>query len=262
MEYSFVNYIWFFIIYSFLGWCIEVTFHGVTQGKFVNRGFLNGPVCPIYGFGMVILLYFLSPITDNLALLFIGSVVLTSTLEFITGFILEKFFQDKWWDYSDMPYNIKGYISLSFSLIWGLGAVFIINIIHPLINNFIPVFDNKIGSVILILFISYFLADFIVTLLGIFEISRQFKVLEEMAARLKLYSNGIGEDIYKSVNAFIKTGNKISEIEASLEKDLKITELKEKQREILEKKGFVRRRLEKSYPNINKSFLKFKDDHK
>lgn len=265
---SLTNYLWFFIIYAFLGWWIEVAFHAVTEGKFMNRGFLNGPVCPIYGFGMIILLYFLSPLADNFMLLFIGSVILTSALEFITGFVLEKVFNDKWWDYSNRPFNIKGYICLSFSIMWGLAAVFVINIVHPSIFNFISFFNNNSSTIMLILFISYFIADFIVTLLGILKINKQYRLLEEMAARLRLYSDGIGEDIYKRVSSVVEATDKInqkiqdskSEFEDLNEKDL--PELQEKYNKMIEEKHFVHRRLEKAYPNIKEKLSKLKHNHK
>lgn len=263
----FTNYLWFFIIYAFLGWWIEVAFHAVTKGKFVNRGFLNGPVCPIYGFGMIILLYFLSPLTDNFILLFVGSVILTSALEFVTGFILEKVFNDKWWDYADRPFNIKGYICLSFSIMWGLAAVFVINIVHPPISNFISFFDNKIGSILLILLTAYFIADFIVTILGILNINKRFRLLEEMAARLKLYSNEIGEDIYKKVSSIVETTDKInkeiedskSRFETSIEKDFDIPELQKKYDKLIHKKHFVHKRLQNAYPNIKEKLSKLED---
>src|SRR5690606_13878404 len=131
MSYTFVDYAWFFLIYAFLGWCTEVAYKAVTSGKFVNRGFLLGPLCPIYGFGMILLLIIFQPIKDNVLLLFFGAIIITSALEFITGYILEKVFHHKWWDYSDVPFNIKGYICLKFSLAWGLAAVFVIHIVHP-----------------------------------------------------------------------------------------------------------------------------------
>jgi uncharacterized membrane protein len=93
------NAAWIFLVYAFLGWCTEVVFQAAIRGKFINRGFLNGPVCPIYGFGVLAVIGCLTPLKDNLAVLFFGSVVLTTVLEFITGFVLEKFFCDKWWDY-------------------------------------------------------------------------------------------------------------------------------------------------------------------
>ena len=92
--------VWIFIIYAFLGWCSEVAFAAVNKGKFVNRGFLNGPVCPIYGVGMLIVVLCLWNLRDRPLLLFLGSALLTTALEFVTGFVLERFFHDKWWDYS------------------------------------------------------------------------------------------------------------------------------------------------------------------
>ena len=267
MSYSFTTFLWFFIIYSFLGWWIEVTFHAVTVGKFVNRGFLNGPVCAIYGFGMMILLYFLSPLTDNFILLFIGSVLFTSALEFITGFILEKVFQDKWWDYTDKPFNIKGYICLSFSIMWGLAAVFVINIVHPSISKLVSVFDNNLGNLLIILCIAYFLADLIITILGILKINKRFRLLEEMATRLKLYSDRIGEDIYETVNTVIEARDQInqdvqnSSSERSTKKVSDDPKLKQRHDKLPQEKNFVRNRLEKAYPNIKKKLSKY-EDHK
>ena len=110
MPQNFYEVLWIFIIYAFIGWCAEVSYAAVNRGIFVNRGFLNGPYCPIYGCGVVIVVTVLTPLKDNLFLLFVGSVVLTSVLEYITGFLLEKVFHNKWWDYSNMPFNINGRI--------------------------------------------------------------------------------------------------------------------------------------------------------
>ena len=84
--------VWIFIIYAFLGWCSEVAFAAVNKGKFVNRGFLNGPVCPIYGVGMLIVVLCLWNLRDRPLLLFLGSALLTTALEFVTGFVLERNF--------------------------------------------------------------------------------------------------------------------------------------------------------------------------
>lgn len=257
MEYSILQYLWFFIIYSFLGWSAEVAFHTVTSGKFVNRGFLNGPVCPIYGFGMVILIFSLQPLIDNFILLFIASFFLTSILEFITGFALEKIFHIKWWDYSDKPFNIKGYVSLSFSILWGLAAVFMLNIVQPIISDLISSVDNKIGNILLLFIITYFIIDFIVTVKGIMKINKHMRLLDEIAERLKVYSDDIGENIHESMTKAVKTKEKIS---SNLE-DLKISsqqrniesdKLKSKYDDLVNEKHFVHKRLEKSFPNIKK----------
>ena len=100
----------YFLIYSCLGWCLEVIYAAVTTGKLINRGFLNGPVCPIYGFGMVIVLFALTPLSHSLLLLYLGGVILPSVLELVGGWALYKLYHTRWWDYSDYPFNIGGYI--------------------------------------------------------------------------------------------------------------------------------------------------------
>ncbi len=271
MEYSLIEYLWFFVIYSFLGWAIEVSFHAVTSGKFVNRGFLNGPVCPIYGFGMSILIFSLGSIVDNFILLFLGSIILTTLLEFITGFVLEKVFHDKWWDYSDRPFNIKGYVCLSFSILWGLAAVFMLNIIHPTIVNLMGVLDNKIGNIMIVILITYFIADFIVTVAGIVKINKRSRVLNEMAAQLKLYSDHIGEDIYETMTNIIETKDAVSrkvedsksKFEAKLEnRKTTVPKLEKEYKRLLKNKPYVHKRLEKAYPNIRKRLAELEKDRK
>ena len=141
--------LWVFFIYAFLGWCTEVSYAATKTGKFVNRGFLNGPWCPIYGFGVVIVLAFLEPLKDNLFLLFLGSVVLTSALEWLTGFLLEKLFAQRWWDYSNEPFNLSGYICLRFSLAWGFACLFVVKLLHPTVLLFIRLIPHLVGLVLL-----------------------------------------------------------------------------------------------------------------
>lgn len=248
MDFMFLQYIWLFFIYAFLGWVVEVSFHTFTSRKFVNRGFLNGPLCPIYGFGMIILIYFLNPFVDNLILLFLGSFLLTTILEFITGFILESIFDTKWWDYSETPFNIKGYVSLSFSIVWGLAAVFMLNIVHPPIDNFVASTNNKIGNFILIVLILNLIADFIVTLLGILEINKQMRILNKIASGLKAFSDDVGENIYNEVAKAIKAKDSVSS--KFEEGKIALAKLEKEYDELAEKKSFVFRRLEKSFPNI------------
>ncbi len=256
-----LKYLWFFIIYAFLGWCVEVAYHVVTSGKFVNRGFLNGPVCPIYGFGMIILIFCLEDLSKNFFLLFLGAFLLTSTLELVTGFILEKVFNDKWWDYNDMPFNIKGYVCLFFSIIWGLAGIFMIDIIHPSISKFVSIFNSNIGNIILIILLAYFIADFFITILGIMKIKKHMRILEEIAEKLRSYSEDVGENIYKGMTLAIKTKdnmkNRLAEQKSDFkdiidERKLHIEELKTKYEKLSKEKGFIHRRLEKAFPNIKK----------
>jgi Predicted membrane protein len=139
----------FFTIYSFLGWVLETAFASITAKKFVNRGFLKGPICPIYGFGAVLVIQ-LSKLLSNafenhFALLFLNilfSIILVTILEYITGLFLEKIFQCKWWDYSDNSFNLHGYICLKYSLLWGLLAFLLIQLMHPIISQVIFIFPD------------------------------------------------------------------------------------------------------------------------
>ena len=107
-----------FFVYGVLGWCGEVAFAAIKERRFVNRGFLNGPLCPIYGIGVVCVVQALEPYIHNVFILYAMSVVLTTVLEFATGVLLEKIFHHRWWDYSGMPFNIMGQICLPYSLLW------------------------------------------------------------------------------------------------------------------------------------------------
>ena len=141
--------LWLFLIYAFLGWCAEVCYAALRTGRFVNRGFLNGPVCPIYGFGVLIVLTCLEPLRENLLLLFLGSVVLTSLLEWVTGLLLEKLFHQRWWDYSDQPLNLGGYICLRFSILWGLACLFVVKIVHPSVLLLVRLIPRPLGWTLL-----------------------------------------------------------------------------------------------------------------
>lgn len=120
-----------------IGWIIEVVYHRYKFNKFVNRGFLYGPFSPIYGFGAIIIILLLRPYEHSVVALFIGGVVVASFLEYITGSLLEKLFDTRWWDYSDEKFNIKGYVSLKFSLVWGLVSVVFLKAVHPYVESFV-----------------------------------------------------------------------------------------------------------------------------
>jgi uncharacterized membrane protein len=240
------HYLWFFIMYAIIGWGVEVIYAVVTTGQFVNRGFLNGPLCPIYGFGVITIMLCLTPFADNLLLLFIGSVLLTSLLEGVTGFVLEKAFQSKWWDYSDKPFNIGGYVCLSFSLMWGLGCIFIIKQIQPLVMQFVFWIPPIMGIIILIIALLLLMADFIVTVKSVMGLNKHLDQLEKVAEGLNYLSNEMGESISKNTLAIMEKNEEIkSKFE---EKRPEIEALLEKQHELLSEKKFAYRRLIRAFP--------------
>lgn len=191
--------LWIFFVYAFLGWCTEVSFAALTSGKFVNRGFLNGPVCPIYGCGVVIVLFFLEPLRENTLLLFLGSVVLTSVLEWLTGFVLERIFHQRWWDYSNEPFNLGGYICLRFSIAWGLACLLVVDVIHPTIHWLITLIPHTLGLVLLAVFSTAMVVDLAATVRTIARINRQLTQLDELAGRIKSLSNELGESLAERV---------------------------------------------------------------
>ena len=187
--------LWIFFLYAFLGWCTEVSYAALRTGKFVNRGFLNGPVCPIYGCGVVVVLAGLEPLKGNFVLLFLGSVVLTSALEWATGFVLEKLFRQRWWDYSDKPFNLGGYICLEFSIMWGFACLFVVDILHPSIEFFIRLIPHTLGWVLLGLFSAAMAVDLAATVRTIAKLNRQLDQIDQLARRLKTASNEFGENL-------------------------------------------------------------------
>lgn len=216
MPQNFYELVWIFIIYAFIGWCTEVSYATLDTGKFVNRGFLNGPYCPIYGCGVVVVVAVLTPLKDNLLILFIGSFFLTSVLEFVTGFILEKVFHNKWWDYSDKPFNIKGYVCLKFSIYWGLACTFIMDAIHPMIYKAITLIPYILGVALLVIFMGIFVVDCCLTVSTILKFNKRLKIMDEMAGKIHRLSDEIGVNIYENVTGVIEKSEEFQENHAEL----------------------------------------------
>lgn len=131
----------------------------IRPWNFRKPWILNGPYCPIYGCGVVIVVAVLTPLKDNLLILFIGSFLLTSILEYITGYLLEKVFHNQWWDYSDKPFNIHGYVCLKFSIYWGLACTFIMDVLHPIIYRGITLMPHIVGMILICIIMTVFFVD-------------------------------------------------------------------------------------------------------
>ena len=208
--------VWIFIIYAFIGWCTEVSYAALDRGIFVNRGFLNGPYCPIYGCGVVIVVAVLTPLKDNLLILFIGSFLLTSILEYITGYLLEKVFHNQWWDYSDKPFNIHGYVCLKFSIYWGLACTFIMDVLHPIIYKGITLMPHIVGMILICIIMTVFFVDCGITVATILKFNKRLKVMDEMAERIHKLSDEIGENIYENVTDIVEKSEEFQETHAEL----------------------------------------------
>lgn len=213
----------FFFVYSFLGWYSEVAFAAWKEHCFINRGFLNGPICPIYGVGVSTVVWLLSPYKKNLLLLYITSILLVTTLEWLTGFVMEKIFHNKWWDYSDLPLNLNGYVCLPFSLMWGVACVLIVDFIHPAFQVILAYIPFPLGVVLLVLFGITMFIDLFVTASGILKFNKNLEKMQEIADELRQISDQLGENIYSST---ILAMEKPAEIKVSIaEKQDGLTEV-------------------------------------
>lgn len=196
--------VWYFMIYSFLGWVLEVVYHAVGQGLVVNRGFLNGPVCPIYGVG-VILIFTLAELVyeggveaTQTIVLFAGGVVFATAVELFGGWALDKLFHARWWDYSNEPFNLHGYICLKFSLLWGLAIVFVVRVLHPFIAaHSAAMIPEKYGWPVLAVLGAAYLADIIVTIAIIIGLNKRITELDDMRANMRTVSDNLSEVLGK-----------------------------------------------------------------
>ena len=137
-------YFLYFLIFSFLGWLLETVYAIYELGHFTKRGFLYGPICPIYGFGALILIIFLSKYKKKNLKLFIYAAIIFSVFEYIVGYAMDALFAAKWWDYTNEFFNLNGRISIFYSFVWGISAILFINFIFPFFKKKINIILSKI----------------------------------------------------------------------------------------------------------------------
>lgn len=202
MEHTFYNFLWLFFIYSLLGWCGEVAYVALKEGHFVNRGFLNGPLCPIYGAGALCIHVLLFPHKDNKLILFLGSMLLASLIELIAGFLLDKIFHHRWWDYSNIPFNLGGYICPLFSLLWGSATMIVVDTVHPLVLKFIAFLPETLGLILLSILLLYFIIDLVATVRSVLNLNKRLRRIDELGILIHEGSDTLGKDISKGVLDF------------------------------------------------------------
>lgn len=209
-----------FIIYSIIGWIVECINMIIIQKKVVNRGFLIGPYCPIYGCGCIFIITFLNKYLNDPIVLFFMTIISCAILEYLTSFIMEKIFKTRWWDYSDKKFNINGRICLETLVLFGIGGLLVSYIGHPFIMKLITLIPSNILNVIAIILAVIFILDLIVS--------------------------------YKIIFNFKQVAN-------NLRKDC-TEEITSKVREILKKKSIFSNRLVKAFPNFESILKIIKSD--
>ena len=286
---------WFFV-YSFFGWLWETAYVSVRKRKFVNRGFINGPLCTIYGMGAVSIYLILKPFGDNLAVLYIGGVVVATILEYITGWLMERIFHTRWWDYSHRKYNLQGYISLGTSLGWGLFTVLLFKVLQPVVSWFTDLYPQKIGEIFLIVITILYILDFITSAWAAFGLTKNFAKIEDMMEDIAKYLHSsrlyeTKEEIQErleTVRAYIRTQEVVERLSArrqefvgrfealfeekhlldddsyfakKAEMEQKLDEFVKKYTDIRKKQNIVKKRMVYAYPELKNQFKKYRKKH-
>lgn len=183
------------VAYAMLGWVAEVIFAAVTLGVVTNRGFLAGPYCPIYGFGAVGMVLLLEPVAGNPLLVFLGAAVVASVLELVTGWALEKIFHQRWWDYSERPLNIGGYICASFSVMWGLAGLLLMDVLQPLMSDFLGWLNPWILVIGLAVMLVVMGVDVAATVVSALKLDRQLRAIKDASELLRASTDKISTRI-------------------------------------------------------------------
>lgn len=226
----------YFLIYSFLGWCIESIYKSLYEKKLINSGFLFGPFCPIYGFGAIIMYLLLKDVSSNFVITFLLGFVVLSIWEYLAGVFLEKVFNTKYWDYSNYKFNIQGRVCLLNSFFWGILGVLFINVINPFITGILELVSVDIIIYVDIIVFTAFLIDMVISIINTFKITEKLKYVEELNKNIKekieeIKAKGIGTEIGESVQEAID-------------------ELKEKRDALAEKSYNSIIRLKRAFPTL------------
>ncbi|MFC6314514.1 putative ABC transporter permease [Lapidilactobacillus achengensis] len=197
-----------FFIYALIGWLWETSLKAFKEHRFVDTGFLIGPITPIYGFGVVGVVYLLRPWQNQVVLLFVLATLLVTALEYLTGFLLEKMFHTKWWNYANVPLNIQGYVALPISLFWGICCVLIIKFVQPEVLLLVSHLQQRFGFILPVILIALGSFDFGFTLANLqsfrAKMQKLNQAIEERRAELSTGVAGLRQDVHESWDDFLE----------------------------------------------------------
>ena len=250
---TFQQILWYFVIYSILGWIVEVAYHAVTMGKVVNRGYLNGPLCPVYGCGMLIVLALVIVLSrgdiDSLSLwavFGIGAFFATAA-ELIAGWLRDKLFHARWWDYSGEHFNLHGYICLKFCLIWGAAITFGVRLVHPTVESVTEKLLSHSWTMFLLIGVyAVLIADIVVSSLIAHGIDKQLHELDGAAKALRALSDPASAAITEGTLRVVQPMQK-GRVQAALAKAELRDSAQEMREDIQENMRQLKQRQEKLY---------------
>jgi len=261
--YSISDIALFFIIYAVIGWVTEVIYQAVSKGIVVNRGFLNGPVCPIYGFGSLFVILLVKTLGIDYSSfssdtkVFLLGMLLSTMLELVGGYALLKIFHARWWDYSTKPFNFHGYICLEFSIIWGFGILIVVRKVHPFIETvFGGMASSTLGLALLVAGYIIFISDFAVSVLITLGLNKRITRLDDMQKSMTEFSDSlstrIGEDALSAMEKVDEYKAQSALFEAEM-RDAAADRREEVSRELAEMKKDYELAREEFYKKVRKS---------
>lgn len=203
MKWNFAYLFLIFMFYSFLGYLCEIVCSSIKQKKLVNRGFLCGPYCPIYGVGALFILFFLLRFKKDPILVYVLGTILTSALEYITSFLLEKIFHNKWWDYSNEKFNLNGRVYLFNSLLFGFGSLVIIYAGNDFINTLLNMLSFTTMNILAYGLLVFFSIDVIYSCIVAYNLRNRLIICEKLKnEKLSKIPGMIDKEIRKRIEKF------------------------------------------------------------
>lgn len=243
MQYTQAQWLLFFFTYCFLGWIWETCYVSLLQREWVNRGFLHGPILPIYGFGAIIILWLTLPFRDSLLCIYVLGMIGATILEYATGAAMERLFNMRYWDYSHHPFNLKGHISLFTSLGWGLFSILLVEILHPPIEQMLLKVPYYVTEFLILIFTIVFVADTtksVQSALDMKELMKKLKENNESFAMLEDKLNAAAANISQGSEVFHEN---IQKIEKDLQENIGIYQHRKESRK-KSRKAFLLEKLQ------------------
>lgn len=233
MPYTIVQWICFFFIYGFLGWCYESAYVSIKHKQWVNRGFVRGPLLPLYGSGAILLLFVTIPFRESLFLMFVSGAIGATILEYVTGVAMEALFKVRYWDYSKRKFNFQGHICLAATTLWGVFAIVIVKVVHRPIENLVMGLPETIVEIFVMVMTVVFAADFALSFKAAMDIRDVLIKLEEVQREMERMQKRLdvilafAEDSREQV--VMNTYERLDELTESLEERFaRVKELREK----------------------------------
>lgn len=233
MPYSLIQWIAFFFIYGFLGWCYESAYVSIKHKRWVNRGFVRGPLLPLYGSGAILLLFVTIPFRDSLPLMFVAGAIGATALEYVMGVTMEALFKVRYWDYSKHKYNFQGHICLAATTLWGVFAIVIVKVVHRPIENLVMGLPETLVEILVMVVTVLFVADFALSFKAAMDIRDVLIKLEEVQREMERMQKRLdvilafAEDSREQ--AVMNTYGRLDELTNSLEERFaRVKELREK----------------------------------